>query len=105
MNSHDFENKILSALNEKAEQHQLKHKVIDEVFSQIEYKHHQKHNRWAVGFALAAAITGISIVPSSIFSHSSEQNNITVANPKLSPQLADDLDMLLVLGEDSVHGS
>ena len=57
------------------------------------------------GFALAAAITGFVILPNSVEIVGKPQNQVIV-NPKLSPQMVEDLEMLMVLGEDKVqHGS
>ncbi|RSP70305.1 hypothetical protein EA729_13005, partial [Acinetobacter baumannii] len=57
------------------------------------------------GFALAAAITGFVILPNSVDMLDKPQNQVVV-NPKLSPQMVEDLEMLMVLGEDKVqHGS
>lgn len=106
MKKDDFEQKIVSALNKKAEQQeQFKYAVIDNVFDRIDQQRHERFNRWGLaGFALAAAITGVAVVPSSFFDNTNDQQ-ATITSTKLSPQLADDLDMLLVLGEDVTHGS
>lgn len=106
MKKDDFEQKIVNALNVKANQQmQFKHAVIDNVFDRIEQQRHERFNRWGLaGFALAAAITGVTVVPSSFFDNTTDQQT-TITSTKLSPQLADDLDMLLVLGEDVTHGS
>lgn len=106
MKKDDFEQKIVSALNKKAEQQaQFKYAVIDNVFDRIDQQRHERFNRWGLaGFALAAAITGVAVVPSSFFDNTNDQQ-ATITSTKLSPQLADDLDMLLVLGEDVTHDS
>ena len=102
-----FEQKIVNALQSKADQQtQYKHVVIDNVFARLEQHRHERFNRWGLaGFALAAAITGVAVVPSSFFEATPDQQQATVTTTKLSPQLADDLEMLLVLGEDATHGS
>ena len=57
------------------------------------------------GFALAAAITGFVILPSS-FDLTEKPQNQVIVTPKLSPQMVEDFEMLSVLGEDKVpHGS
>ena len=57
------------------------------------------------GFAFAAAIMGIVVLPGSLQLADKPQNQV-IANPKLSPQMVEDMEMLLVLGEDKVqHGS
>lgn len=93
---------IISTLNEKVAQQHASQLIIRSVFASIEQRRHQKYNRWGIGLAFAAAITGISIIPSGI---DQKQTEIMVNTPKLTPQLADDLEMLLVLGEDIKHGS
>ena len=51
------------------------------------------------------AITGFVILPNSVDMMDKPQNQVVV-NPKLSPQMVEDLEMLMVLGEDKVkHGS
>ena len=104
MKKDDFEQKIVNALNVKAgQQMQFKHAVIDNVFDRIEQQRHERFNRWGLA-GLAAAITGVAVVPSSFFDNTTDQQ-ATITSTKLSPQLADDLEMLLVLGEDATHGS
>ena len=101
---HDDLNKIIEALDHKAKHHSNKHIVMEGVFQKIEEKHHQRFNRWGIaGFALAAAITGITILPTNMIPDSPE-TSANITTPKLTPQLADDLEMLLVLGEDT-YGS
>ncbi|TXJ09585.1 MAG: hypothetical protein E6Q25_02735 [Acinetobacter sp.] len=99
----DFKQSILHALNEKAD-NMPRHIVIQTVFERLEEKRHAKYNRWGIGLALAAAITGLSIVPTTLITDNTPQDKIA-STPKLTPQLADDLEMLLVLGEDATHGS
>ena len=101
MQHDDLNTKIIKALEDKAQNHSKKHVVIDQVFNKIEEQKHQRFNRWGLaGFALAAAITGISIFPSHVVKPTNEPV-LSVSSAKLTPQLADDLEMLLVLGEDS----
>lgn len=106
MKNNDLQNKVLSTLNERAQNHQKQHIVIQNVFAKIEHNTHSKFNRWGLtGFALAAAITGVVVIPSTFLNDASNESKIIVNTPKLSPQLAEDLEMLLVLGEDAIHGS
>ncbi|OUY08463.1 hypothetical protein CAP51_02285 [Acinetobacter populi] len=105
MRKDDLNDKIIDALNQKADNLNKRHAVISGVFARIEEKRHQKYNRWGVGLAFAAAITGLSIVPSTLMPNHDDQPKMVVNTPKLTPQLADDLEMLLVLGEDIPHGS
>lgn len=100
MQHDDLNKKIVEALEDKAKHHSKKHAVMENVFQKIEEKHHHRFNRWGIaGFALAAAITSITILPTSVIQDTPEST--VKATPKLSPQLADDLEMLLVLGEDT----
>lgn len=104
MQHDDLNKKIVEALEHKAKNHSKKHAVMENVFQKIEEKHHHRFNRWGIaGFALAAAITGVTILPSNVIQKNAE-TTANVSTPKLTPQLADDLEMLLVLGEDT-HGS
>ena len=101
MQDDDLNKKIVKALEDKAQNHSKKHLVIDQVFHKIEEQKHHRFNRWGIaGFALAAAITGISIFPTHVIDQQHEPA-LTMSTAKLTPQLADDLEMLLVLGEDS----
>lgn len=105
MQKDDFKQSIINALNNKAK-HMPRHAVAQKVFERLEEKRHEKYNRWGIGLALAAAITGLSIVPTTLITDNSQQDKAAVISiPKLTPQLADDLEMLLVLGEDVTHGS
>ncbi len=106
MQNDDLQHKIIAALNQKAKGHYRQHQVINGVFTRIAQKEHERFNRWGIaGFALAAAITGIVVVPNGFFNDAQNPSQIVVNTPKLTPQLADDLEMLLVLGEDITHGS
>lgn len=104
MKQDDVHNKIIQTLNHKAKTHHQRQNVMQNVMVAIENKRHNRYNRWGLtGLALAAAITGIAVVPGTFFQERDTQLSMT--SPKLTPQLADDLDMLLVLGEDRTHGS
>lgn len=105
MNNDDLQHKIIATLDQKARHHHNRHQVMENVFVHIEQKRHERFNRWGItGFALAAAITGIVVVPNGLIEESQQQQQISVSTPKLTPQLVDDLEMLLVLGEDIKHG-
>ena len=57
------------------------------------------------GYALAAAITGFVVIPNAL-DISNQPENQAIVTPKLSPQMVEDLEMLMVMGEDKVpHGS
>lgn len=106
MQHNDLNKKIINTLESKAKHHAKRHLVINNVFAKVEQQRHQKFNRWGfTGFALAAAITGFVILPNNVLNESNDTQSVTVNASKLTPQLADDLEMLLVLGEDATHGS
>lgn len=106
MKQDDFLKQITSKLDGLAQQHKAKPVVMNHVLDHIQQK---KSSRFAyfkmTGFALAAAIAGIVVLPNSIDMSEKPQNQVVVT-PKLSPQMVEDLEMLMVLGEDKVpHGS
>ncbi len=105
MKQDDFLKQVTSKLDGMAQQHKDKPVVIHRVLEEIQ--DHQ-HSRFAFlkmsGFALAAAIAGVVVLPN-IATYDEPQTQL-VAVPKLSPQMVEDLEMLMVLGEDKVpHGS
>lgn len=106
MKQDDFLKQITSKLDGLAQQHKAKPVVMNHVLDHIQQK---KSSRFVyfkmTGFALAAAIAGIVVLPNSIDMSEKQQNQVVVT-PKLSPQMVEDLEMLMVLGEDKVpHGS
>lgn len=106
MKQDDFLKQVTSKLDGLAQQHKAKPVVMNHVLDHIQ---HQKSSRFAyfkmTGFALAAAIAGIVVLPNSVDLSEKPQNQVVVT-PKLSPQMVEDLEMLMVLGEDKVpHGS
>lgn len=106
MKQDDFLKQVTSKLDGLAQQHKAKPVVMTHVLDHIQQ---QKSSRFAyfkmTGFALAAAIAGIVVLPNSIDLSEKPQNQVVVT-PKLSPQMVEDLEMLMVLGEDKVpHGS
>ena len=106
MKQDDFLKQVTSKLDGLAQQHKAKPVVMNHVLDHIQQ---QKSSRFVyfkmTGFALAAAIAGIVVLPNS-FDMSEKPQNQVVVTPKLSPQMVEDLEMLMVLGEDKVpHGS
>ncbi|TCB66802.1 hypothetical protein [Acinetobacter sp. ANC 4178] len=106
MKQDDFLKQVSSKLDGLAQQHKAKPVVMNHVLDHIQQ---QKSSRFVyfkmTGFALAAAIAGIVVLPNSIDLSEKPQNQVVVT-PKLSPQMVEDLEMLMVLGEDKVpHGS
>jgi len=58
------------------------------------------------GFAVAAAVMGIFVLPNSLDLNQQNYEHQTIASPKLSPQMVEDLEMLSVFAEDKAsHGS
>ena len=107
MKKDEFTKRVTSRLDQLAkEQHHNKMLVMNHVLDSVQKKPSSFYNIWKMsGFALAAAITGFVILPNSADIVDKPQNQVIV-NPKLSPQMVEDLEMLMVLGEDKIqHGS
>ncbi|ENX43039.1 MULTISPECIES: hypothetical protein [unclassified Acinetobacter] len=107
MKKDEFTKHVTSKLDQLArEQHHNKMLVMNHVLDTVQKKPTSYYSVWKMsGFALAAAIMGIVVLPSSLQLADQPQNQVVV-NPKLSPQMVEDMEMLLVLGEDKVpHGS
>lgn len=106
MKHDDYLKQVTSKLDHLADRPHDKAQVMNHVFERIQHKKTSRYGLWKMsGFALAAAITGIAILP-----HSNDMTeqpvNQAVVSPKLSPQMVEDLEMLMVLGEDrGPHGS
>jgi hypothetical protein len=107
MKKDEFTKHVTSRLDQLAkEQHHNKMLVMNHVLDTVQKKPTSYYSIWKMtGFAVAAAIMGIVVLPSSLQLADQPQNQVVV-NPKLSPQMVEDMEMLLVLGEDKVpHGS
>lgn len=107
MNKDEFTKQVTSKLDQLAkEQHHNKMLVMNYVLDTVQKKPTSYYSIWKMtGFALAAAITGIVVLPNSIDLAEKPQNQVIV-NPKLSPQMVEDMEMLMAFGEDRVpHGS
>lgn len=107
MKRDEFAKQVTSRLDQLAkEQHHNKMRVMNHVLDTVQKKPTSYYSIWKMtGFAVAAAIMGIAVLPSSLQLVDKQQNQVVV-NPKLSPQMVEDMEMLLVLGEDKVpHGS
>ena len=106
MNKDDFTKQVTSKLDGLATHHKNKPVVMNHVLENIQRRSSSHYNLWRMtGFALAAAITGFVILPNSLDMTEKPQNQVAVI-PKLSPQMVEDLEMLMVLGEDNIgHGS
>ncbi|ENV67739.1 hypothetical protein U4959_10610 [Acinetobacter junii] len=107
MNKDEFTKQVTSKLDQLAkEQHHNKMLVMNHVLDTVQKKPTSYYSIWKMtGFALAAAITGIVVLPNSIDLADKPQNQVIV-NPKLSPQMVEDMEMLMAFGEDRIpHGS
>lgn len=106
MKQDDFLKQLTHKLDRLAYHHQAKSQVMNHVLDQLE---HKKTSRFGwlklSGFAVAATLAGLVILPNST-EVTSQPHDQAVVSPKLSPQMVEDLEMLMVFGEDnSVHGS
>ncbi|MGS0705944.1 hypothetical protein ACVBEE_05205 [Acinetobacter sp. ANC 3781] len=106
MKQDDYLKKVTSKLDGLAQHHKDKAVVMNHVIEEIQDRDTSRYGLWKMsGFALAAAIAGFVVFPNSIEIAEKPQNQVVVT-PKLSPQMVEDLEMLMVLGEDKVpHGS
>lgn len=109
MNQHDeFTRHIVKTLNQIAQHHPHQLDVLAHVEQALQPKHKHKNRTrtWAIGgFALAAALTGVTVVPNIIQNWQQNQVNQATA-PKLTPQMMEDLEMLSLLGtENHNYGS
>ncbi len=106
MKQDDFLKKVTSKLDGLAQHHKAKPVVMNHVIEEIQARETSRYGLWKMsGFALAAAIAGFVVLPNSIEMSTKPQTQVVVT-PKLSPQMVEDLEMLMVLGEDKVpHGS
>lgn len=107
MKNDDFNNQLKTKLDQLAQQHPDKPLVINHVLDQIQHKKWSQRRHWKMtGFAIAAAVTGIFVLPNSLDINNKDYEQQTIASPKLSPQMVEDLEMLSVFAEDkATHGS
>lgn len=100
MDRHDeFTQHIVHVLNQQAKQHPARPLIVDHVMAAVKPAKKHRIRTWTMGgMALAAAISGVSIVPSFFPNAHQEKLNEVVAAPKLSPQMIEDLEMLSLLG-------
>ncbi|MFB2538064.1 MULTISPECIES: hypothetical protein [unclassified Acinetobacter] len=89
--------KALKALEEKAKS-MPKHDLTVRVQQKIRAHQAQKYERWGIRLAIAAAIAGLSTIPFLVSNQAEQQQ--AVDTTRLSPQFAEDLEMLKVLGKD-----
>lgn len=98
--------RVRSKLDSLAQSHTDKNTVMNHVLTHVQAKKTDRYRTWRMsGFALAAAITGFIVLPNAAVFKDQPQTQV-ISTPKLSPQMMEDLEMLLVLGEDKIpHGS
>lgn len=106
MKQDDFLKQVSSKLDGLAQHHQNKPAVMNHVLEKIQDKKQSRYGFFKMsGYALAAAITGFVVLPNAL-DITTQPENQAVVTPKLSPQMVEDLEMLMVMGEDQVqHGS
>ncbi|MEB3766259.1 hypothetical protein [Acinetobacter sp. MD2] len=106
----DFATQITKKLDRLAQNHEHTSDVMHNVLAQVEKQRQRRQNIWKMtSFALAATVAGFLILPSAFDLHhqsSPEQVVININSNKLSPQMMEDLEMVMVFGEDkNTHGS
>lgn len=106
----DFAKNVTQKLDKLAHAHRNKQRVMQSVLAEITTPSKKLAPVWKVtGFAIAAALAGIVIFPNTMNLATKGHNTQTMINTnttKLSPQMVDDLEMVMVFGEDShTHGS
>ena len=106
MKQDDFLKQVSSKLDGLAQHHQNKPAVMNHVLEKIQDKKLSRYGFFKMsGYALAASITGFVVIPNAL-DISNQPENQAIVTPKLSPQMVEDLEMLMVMGEDKVpHGS
>ena len=102
-----FNQQVTKKLDTLAHEHRNKAVVMEKVLTEIGNKPRSYRGLWKMtGFALAAALTGFVVLPNVFDTNEQPQNQHVIVNPKLSPQMMEDLDMLTAFGEDKAsHGS
>ena len=106
MKNDDFNPLIRHKLNQLASEHPKKSSVIHHVMDKVQKTEAATGYTWKLsGLALAAALTGLVVLPMTPNLQSDPPKQVNV-DPKLSPQLLEDIDMLMVFAEDAnTHGS
>ena len=105
-NNDEFAKQVTAKLDQLAHNHRNKAVVMDHVLEKIQDKKLSRYGFFKMsGYALAAAITGFVVIPNAL-DISNQPESQAIVTPKLSPQMVEDLEMLMVMGEDKVpHGS
>lgn len=107
MKNDDLQKHVIDKLDQLAKHHPNKPLVMNHVLEHIQQKKWTERRGWKMtGFAVAAAVMGIFVLPNSLDLNKQNYEQQTIASPKLSPQMVEDLEMLSVFAEDKAsHGS
>ncbi|MBF7682071.1 hypothetical protein I2F27_01790 [Acinetobacter sp. B5B] len=110
MSKNLFEQKITKKLNALADQHPSTPQVISHVLEHIQDRKKPKKQVWKVtSLAFAAVLASVAITPNILqFMNKNDETTQTVmaTSDKLSPQMVEDLEMVMVFGENVPrHGS
>ncbi|RYZ98868.1 MAG: hypothetical protein EOO68_13240 [Moraxellaceae bacterium] len=97
-----FIKNLIDPLEQEARQHPAQSDVMAHVMQAVQPRAPAKRHVWAMGgFALAAAITGLTLAPSLLSHQPVVEPAQTMNTAKLSPQMIEDLEMLSLLGTDT----
>ncbi|SDB84997.1 hypothetical protein [Acinetobacter boissieri] len=109
MNKNPFEQKITKTLDTLAKQHPQSPQVISNVLKDIRDQKQRQRNGWKItSLAFAAVLASIIIAPNIFHIMSKDESTQTAmaTTEKLSPQMVEDLEMVMVFGENNLrHGS
>jgi len=107
MKNDHFNQQVTAKLDKLAQHHRNKAVVMENVLTEVQAKSWSRYGMWKItGFAAAAAIMGVVILPNAIDLNDGSYSQQVIASPKLSPQMIEDLEMLSVFTEEkATHGS
>lgn len=101
MKNDQFNQDVSKKLDQLAQQHNGKAIVMQNVMARIEKSSSPRLALWKLtGYAMAAAIMGVVVIPSALDITPNQYPQHTQLNPKLSPQMIEDLEMLAIFAED-----
>lgn len=101
MKNDQFNQDVGKKLDQLAQQHRNKNTVMRNVMTRIEKPAPVRFGFWKLtGYALAAAIMGVVVIPSALEINPYPYPQQTQSSPKLSPQMIEDLEMLAIFAED-----
>lgn len=90
--------RLIEAL-EQQNQHSKKQQLAKLVHQQIQQRHEQRYERWGMRAVIVATITGLFSLP--LLLGLPQHQNQAIDKTRVSPQLAEDLEMLKVLGQEA----